>query len=371
MVAAVAVAGIGGNIWLLVQEARGRIRTRGWNTKLLRGLSVLSAAVVVGTAVFARPWFWDLALAGVAMVALCAVLALLRALWRSQPPAADRPSTLGRVVALAASAVFSGVILLGLAGVAAVLDVASLQSETPVLGYHGGGLLRSPVLYQLFWGPEWQRSNLPAVRQAAGFAQGLPGSAWAEAVSTSGLGVSGFVDGGCWIDPAAPAPGTTVPGTGAAAFRGELTDAFGRHHDLRPCPGTPPGPPPTTFPDDAVVALWLPARVPFDIGGVAEHGAVGWPGHKRGLVVAGLPGGYAYRGTPACGRVPACASLPGYAAPTYALSHELLEAATNPYGDGWFAPGPISWTARYVLAKGPPALFGANGRPAYPGRRPL
>ena len=362
VIASVVVVGVGGNIWLLVQEARGRIRTRGWNTKLLRGLSVLSAAVIVGTTFFARPWYWDVALALAAASGLYGVVSVLRTLWGSGPPAALR------AFALATSAMVCGVFLLGLAGVAAVLDVASLTSATPVPSYHGGGVLRSPRLYQVFWGPEWQRSGLPAVRQAVGFQEALPGSAWARAVGSAGLGISEFVSGGCWIDPDSPASGTTVPGTGSPPFRQELAAVFGGRRTLRPCPGAPSGPAPAVLPPEAVVALWLPASVPFEIGGVAEHGSISWPGGlHRDLVVAGLPGGYAYWGLPSCAQAAACAALPSYADPSYALSHELLEAATNPFGGGWYAPGPLSWTAHYVLDNGPPALLGVGGRPAYPG----
>ena len=362
VVALVVFVGVGGNITLLVQETRGRIRTRGWNSKLLRALSGLSAAVIVGTAFVARPWYWDLALAVVAAAGFAGVTTLLRALWRAQPP----PSTI-RVVGLATSAVLTGVVLLGLGGVAAVLDVASLTSATPVLGYHGGGQLSSPELYMVFWGPEWGRGDPPALRDAVAFEQALPGSAWGAAVTSAGFGVSGFRDGGCWIDPTAPAAGTTVTGAGSPPFGREVAAAFGRRHDLRSCPGTQSSTVPAALPADAVVALWLPATVPFESGGVAEHGYIDWPGHPGGLVVAGLPGGYAFWGLPKCAKKPVCAGLPGYAKPTYALSHELLEAATNPYGGGWYAPGPLSWTARYVLRNGPPSLFGITGRPSYPG----
>lgn len=361
VVTLIVLVGVGGNVWLLAQEARGRIHTRGWNAKLLKGLSGLSAAVIVGTTFFARPWYWDLALALAAGAGLYGVSTLLRALRRPGRP------TVARAAVLAASAVLLGVVLLGLAGVAGVLDGASLTSATPVVSYHGGGLLRSPELFQVFWGPEWEGGGLPSIRQAAEFQEALPGSAWARAVASSGLGISEFETGGCWVDPTPAARGTTVPGTGSPAFGGELAAALGGRHPLRPCPGTGSGPVPATLPADAVVALWLPASVPFEIGGVAEHGRISWPRRRRGLVVAGLPGGYAYWGLPTCARAPACATLPFYAPPSYALSHELLEAATDPHGDGWYAPGPLSWTARYVLAHGPPALFGIGGRPVYPG----
>jgi hypothetical protein len=361
VVTAVVCLGVGGNIGLLVQEARERIRTRGWNTKLLRGLSVISATVIVGTAFVSRPWYWDLAVAGTAATCLYWVLTFLRLLWRVRPP------SIVRAVGLATPAVLAGVVLLGLGGVAAVLDVASLTSAAPMLAYHGGGRLRSPELDMVFWGPEWQERDLPTVRQAVAFQLALPESRWAQGVTSGGFGVSNFESGGCWIDPTAPTAGTAVPGTGSAAFRQELAAVFGGRHGLRPCPGSRAVSAPTALSPDAVVAMWLPATVPFEIGGVAEHGSVSWPGHPSGLVVAGLPGGYAYWGLPSCAQKAACAALPPYAPPTYALSHELLEAATNPYGEGWYAPGPLSWTARYVLANGPPALFGVYGHPSYPG----
>jgi hypothetical protein len=360
VIAFIVVLGVGGNIWLLAQEARGRIRTRGWNARLLHGLSVLSAAVVLGTAIFARPWYWDLVLALVTWAALVWTIRLLRVLRR--PPA---PS-LGRAVGASTGAVGLGVILLGLAGVAAVLDAAALSSPVPVLAYHGGGILPAPVVYQIFWGSEWH-AGAPSLRQAQAFEEGLHGSQWARAVAASGFGVKNFSSGGCWIDPSQPSPRTVVSGTASGPFPDELQAVFSHAHNVEPCSESNPLPVPTILPVDAIVALWLPPDVSFRISGVAAHGATSWPGLGHLLVVAGLPGGYAYWGLPSCRSEQSCAAIPSYAAPTYALSHEILEAATNPYGGGWYAPGPLSWTARYVLANGPPSLLGFGGPPPYPG----
>jgi hypothetical protein len=46
------------------------------------------------------------------------------------------------------------------------------------------------------------------------------------------------------------------------------------------------------------------------------------------------------------------------ATPSYALSHELVETVTNPYGRGWFADVPVQWSARYFLDHGPTSLLG-------------
>ena len=360
VVAVIIFLGVGGNIWLLVQEARGRIRTRGWNTRLLRVLAASSAAVVLGTTCFARPWYWDLLIAAVAIAGLVGVFRCLRALWHPPNPG------LGRAITLSASAVLLGVALLGLAGVAGVLDGAALSSTAPVVSYHGGGVLRSPVLYQLFWGSQWGHRPSPALDQALTFEDRLAGSAWSDTVAGSGFGISGLRAGQCWIDPAGPPRGTIVAGTSSGPLHDELAAVFGGRHPVRSCAGGPDHPP-AALPEDAVVAVWLPPQAVFQISGVAEHGWTPWPGRPGGLVVAGLPGAYAYWGLPGCVDRGLCGAIPAYASPSYALSHELLEAATNPYGGGWFAPAPLSWTASYVLSNGPPSLLGLGTRPSYPG----
>jgi hypothetical protein len=53
------------------------------------------------------------------------------------------------------------------------------------------------------------------------------------------------------------------------------------------------------------------------------------------------------------------------AAAPYALSHEFLESITNPYGDSWYANAPLSWSARYVLSRGPLPMFSPH--PPYQG----
>jgi hypothetical protein len=360
VVGSVIVAGIGGNVWLLAQEARAHRLPR-WNAVVLHVVAILSALVVYATAVVARPWYWDVVLVAVAAAALVGTLMLLRSLWSTPRPA------MVRAVVLSSLAMALGLVLLVEAGVAAVLDAAALSSTAPVLSDHRGGVISNPVLYQVFWGSQWARPGLPAVDDAIDFQAGLPRSAWARAVTSSGFGVSGFTSGGCFIDPTDPVQPTTVTGTAAGPFDDELVAVFSGRHALRPCPGTRAPAPPPSLPADAVVALWLPPAVSFHISGVAAHGTASWPGRPRGLVVAGLPGGYAYWGLPSCNTKAACAALPGYAAPSYALSHEVLEASTNPYGSGWFAAAPLSWSAQYVLANGPPSLLGLRPHPVYPG----
>ena len=363
LVVGIAVLGVGGNVFLLVQETRGRVHTRGWNARLLRALSVGSIVVVLGTLiVVARPWYWDLALGAVAVVAFAGIIRALRAL-RSEPPRGP----LRRIVGHAASAVGLGVILLGMAGVAGALDGASLSSNDPLVAYHGGPVLRAPVLYQVFWGSEWSARS-PAVRQASAFETHLADSMWARSITGSGFGVTSVGSGGCWIDPSPPArPGEPVAGTATGPFPAELRAVSGGSHRVVSCDGHDAARVPAAFPADAVVALWLSPQVEFDINGVAAHGTSPWPGRPRGLVVAGLPGAYAQWGEPSCRRDANCAAIPAYALPSYALSHELVEAITNPYGKGWYAEAPLPWTARFVLSKGPPALLGLKRAPAYPG----
>ncbi len=148
-------------------------------------------------------------------------------------------------------------------------------------------------------------------------------------------------------------------------FPAELHRVFGGGARLVPCPGYSSATAPPTLPADAVVALWLDPGVAYDLGGVSAHGVVPWPGRPDGLVVAGLTGGFASWGGPPCARSAACRSVPGYATPTYALSHELVEATTNPFGHGWFADVPLRWSARYFLSHGPTSLLGAA--PAFQG----
>lgn len=360
VVAALAVAGVGGNVWLLAQEARAHRLPR-WNATVLYCLSVLCALVVYATAVVARPWYWDIVLVAVAAASLVGTLKLLRRLWRS-----PRPATL-RAILLSSAAMALGVVLLVEAGVAGVLDAAALSSTAPELADHGGGVLSSPVIYQVFWGSEWTHPGLPTVDAAVDFEAALPHATWARAVERSGFGVTGFGAGGCWIDPSDPRPGTAVTSTRAGAFRDELTAVFTSQHRVLACSSDMPKGPPSALPADAVVVLWLAPGVAFHISGVAAHGTTAWSGRNRGMIVAGLPGGYAYWDLPSCGEHESCRAIPPYAAPTYALSHEVLEAVTNPYGSGWFAAAPLSWSADYVLSNGPTTLLGFGQRPVYPG----
>jgi hypothetical protein len=77
------------------------------------------------------------------------------------------------------------------------------------------------------------------------------------------------------------------------------------------------------------------------------------------LAATGLTGAFAAWGLPSCRTRAACRALPDDAAPTYALSHEVVETAANPYGRGWFADAPLQWAARYVLSHGPTSMLGS------------
>ena len=360
VMALLVLVGLAGNVWLLAQEARGLARTGRWNTRILRWLSFGCTLVVLGTAVFARPWYWDLALVALAVAALVGTQELLGLLHHPPVP------SLRRALLLAAGAMGLGIVLLGQAGVAAVLDGAALSSGDPVVAYHGGALLQSPVVYQLFWGSSWARPGVPAVAAAIDFDAGLSSSAWSRSVVASGFGVRGFAPGGCWIDPGSIRHGARVTAT-SAVVTSEVADVFDGRRAVLPCAASGPRQPPTTLPPDAVVALWLPPDATLAISGVAAHGAATLPGRSGALELVLLPGGYATWGLPACRSQPACQALPSYAAPSYTLSHEVLEAATNPDGGGWFAAAPLSWTARFVLSNGPGSLFGVGSHPSYPG----
>jgi len=361
VVAVAAAVGLGGNVWLLAQESRRRVRTGRHNTRALRWLAVTCTFVVLGTLVVARPWYWDLVVAAGVLASLGGVLGCLRALWRRPRPA--RWTSL----VVAAVAVLSGVVLLVLAGVAAVLDGVALSGDEPVPAYHGGGVLAQPVVYQLFWGPSWLRPQpRPALREAVAFARSLASSHWAAAIVSAGFGVSSVTSGGCWVDVTpVRRVGRPITTMASGAFPAEIKAALTGRHRLVPCPGSTDVVPPRSLPPGALVALWLPTDVPYRLGGVAAHGVVAWPGRPAGLPATGLPGAYADWGLANCAHEPSCAALPAYAAPTYALSHEVVETITDPYGRGWFADPPLAWTARYVLAHGPPSLFGVP--PVYQG----
>ncbi len=359
--AIVAVLGIGGNVWLLAQETRGRSRTGRWNMRVLRWLSAACAAIVVATVVFARPWYWDVALALLACLALLGV-------WRVLGWLRRRPDiSLGRALLASAAAMGLGVVLFVLGGVAAVLAGAALSSPTPLVTYHGGIVITHPVLDQVFWGAQWTSPDLPAVRQAVDFQDAVGRSGWARAVASAGYGVVGFTPGGCWVDSAPGPSPLTVTTTRKGPFSAEIRAVFSGAHSVSPCPGTAGSTPVGSLSADSVVVLWLPPTARFEIGGVAAHGTSPWPGLSAGVVVAGLPGAYAFWGMPSCSVHPTCRRIPAYAPPSYALSHEVLEAATNPYGGGWYANAPLSWTAHYVLANGPQTLLGFGNRPSYPG----
>lgn len=359
--AALAGLGIFGNIWILAQEARRRSRTGRWNTRVLRLLTTACGVVVVATALFARPWYWDLALVAVACVALLGVWTLTGWLWRHPDLG------VGSAILTSAAAMGLGVVLLTLGGVAAVLDGAALSSPTPILSYHGGRVIAHPVLYQIFWGAQWAQADVTAVHQAVAFQYGVDSSSWGRAVLSAGYGVDEFTPGGCWVDSTPVPLPLTVTTTRTGPFPNEIRAVFTGRHSVSPCPGSGMPAPGSGLNPDSVVALWLPPEAKDEIGGIAEHGTAPWPGLPGGVVVAGLPGAYAFFGMPSCSRNPACSRIPTYAAPSYALSHEVLEAITNPQGTGWFADAPLSWTAHYVLANGPPTLLGFGTRPGYSG----
>ena len=222
------------------------------------------------------------------------------------------------------------------------------------------------MLYQVFWGPAWDGSGAtPALAQAAAFQRALPTSRWASAIVGAGFGVGSLSSGGCWIDPSGPTAPAPASSMSSGPFPAELHRVLGGHARVVPCPGFTATDVPRVLPADAVVVLWLDPGVRYELGGVSAHSSVPWPGRPDGLATSGLTGGFALWGQKACGRNPACRSVPSFASPTYALSHELVEAVTNPYGHGWFADVPLHWAARYFLSHGPTSLLSAA--PAFEG----
>ena len=357
IVALVAVVAAGGTVWLVVRDERGRNRVS--SARIVRLLTGASALVVLGTVVVVRPWTWAVGLAAGVLAALGGVHLLLRVLERRPSPAGWGAIAAAMGAVLAASAVVT------LGGFAAVIDGAALAQGRPTPVRHEGQVLVRPILFQIFWGPAWAvHTAPPALGLGAAFEGGLPGSAWADAVERSGFGVQRFSAGGCWVDDSVPGAGAgahpVASATGSGIVAGEIRRVFSDRAALSPCPGDAAVGVPASLPPDSVVALWLDPSVAYELGGVSAHGTMPWPGRPFGPAVVGLSGGFALWGTPACATSPACRAVPRYASPTYALSHELVESATNPYGQGWFADPPLPWSARYVLDHGPGTMFGAS-----------
>ncbi len=352
-----AVVSAGGTVWLLVRDERGRSRPS--SARALRVITSVSALVVLATVAFLRPWYWDLVIAVAVAAALLGFHVLVRALERRTSPAS------WGAIALALISVVLGSALVMLGATSAVIDGAALVGGKPVPVAHDRQVLAHPVLYQVFWGPSWDDpGGTPAFAQATAFQRALPTSQWASAVVGSGFGVGSIGSGGCWIDPTVPTP-SAASSTSSGPFPAELQRVFHRHIRLVPCPGFTATETPKTLPSDAVVALWLDPDVAYELGGVSAHGAVPWPGRVDGIATMGLTGGFARWGGPSCARSPACRSVPSFASPTYALSHELVEAITNPFGQGWFADVPLRWAARYFLSHGPTSLL--STAPAFEG----
>jgi hypothetical protein len=356
VVAFVAAGAAGVLVWLLGRDGPGRATS----ARLLRRLTALSTLIVLGTVAFVRPWYWDLVIAAVAISAFGAMRVMLRDLEGRTSPAG------GRAIALAAAAlvVASGLVTLG--GTAAAIDGAALVGGKAVPVAHDGQVLARPVLYQVFWGRAWARPRpTPALAQAAAFERALPTSQWASTVVGARFGVGSVHSGGCWIDPSPPASSAPASSTATGPFPQELHRVFDGTAHLEPCPGFTATRAPRTLPPDAVVALWLDPGVPYQLGGVSAHSSVPWPGRPDGLVTAALTGGFARWGGSSCAGSPACAAVPGFASPTYALSHEFVEALTNPSGHGWFADVPLRFAARAILQHGPTSLL--STAPAFEG----
>jgi hypothetical protein len=347
-----AVVIAGGAVWLLVRAERpGRraVRARG-----LRRLAEVCGVVVLVTAAFLRPWYWDVAVVVLALAGAAGVRAMTDRLEHRPTPAS------GRAIVTAMATVVVGSVLVTLAGTAAVLDGASVAGGRPVPVPHDGRVLAQPVLYQLFWGRSWaQTPPPPALAAAVAFQHTLATTAWTAAVVRGGFGVRSISSGGCWIDPTDPPAGATITTTATGPFPSELRRVLDRRRHVVPCPGLPAEGLPGTLPLDALVVVWLGPHQGYGLGGVSAHGALTWSHRPNGLAVAAITGGFASWGERACADDTACRGLPAGVTPAYALSHEVVEAATNPYGDGWYADPPVQWSARYFLAHGPTSLLGS------------
>ncbi|HVA02777.1 MAG TPA: hypothetical protein VMU64_03435 [Acidimicrobiales bacterium] len=352
-----AVVSAGGTVWLLVRDERGRSRPS--SARALRITTAVSALVVLGTVAFLRPWYWDLVISAAVVAAMTGFHVLVRALERRTSPAS------WGAIALAMVSVVLGSALVMVGATAAVIDGAALVGGSPVPVAHDRQVLPRPVLFQVFWGPSWDgRGATPALAQAAAFQRSLPTAPWASAVVGSGFGVGSIGSGGCWVDPTEPKP-SVASSTSTGPFPQELDRVFHRHVRVVPCPGFTSTETPQTLPTDAVVAVWVDPGVAYELGGVSAHSSVPWPGRVDGLATMSLTGGFAHWGESSCAESSACRSVPSFASPTYALSHELVETITNPFGHGWYANVPLRWAARYFLSHGPTSLL--STAPAFEG----
>jgi hypothetical protein len=351
VVSLLGVVSAGGTIWLLVRDEHGRSRSS--SARALRRLSAVSTLVVLVTVGFLRPWYWDLAIAVLVMTAFLGVQVMSRVLERRGSPAS------WGAISMAMASVVLGSSLVTLGGAAAVIDGAALVGSDPVPVAHDRQVLAHPVLYQVFWGPAWEGLRASsALAQGAAFERNLSTSPWASSVVGAGFGVGSFSAGGCVVDPSSPAPSGPASSTSSGPLPDEVQRVFQRRQRLSACPGFPPTEVPKTLPPDAVVLVWLDPAVGYELGGVSSHGSIPWPGRPNGLATAAMTGGFVLWGTASCRHAAACRALPGFASPTYALSHELVETVTNPYGRGWFADVPLRWSARYYLSHGPTSVLG-------------
>ncbi|HEY5026031.1 MAG TPA: hypothetical protein VII76_13730 [Acidimicrobiales bacterium] len=357
-VALFAVVSAGATVWLLVRDERGLSRAS--SARALRRVTAVCAVIVLVTVAFLRPWYWDLAIAGGVTAAFLGFRVVLGRLEHRPSPA-----SWGAIGAALVSVVLSSALVM-LGATAAVVDGAALVGGKALPVSHDHQVLAHPVLYQVFWGPSWDSGGAtPAFAQATAFQKALPTSQWASAVVGSGFGVGSLSSGGCWIDPSTPASSDPAASTASGPFPAELHRVLGGHVHVVPCPGLGATKVPKRLPPDAMVAMWVDPGVPYALGGVSAHSSVPWPGRPDGLATIGLTGGLALWGRAACAADPACHSVPDFASPTYALSHEFVETVTNPYGHGWFADVPLRWAARYFLSHGPTSLLSAA--PAFEG----
>ena len=342
----------GGAVWLLVRAERPRRREV--HARGLRRLAEVCGAVVLVTAAFLRPWYWYVAVVALALAGAAGVRAMTNRLQHRSTPAT------GRAIATAMATVVVGSVLVTLAGTAAVLDGAAVAGGRPVPVPHDGQVLAQPVLYQLFWGGSWAQSKPPpALAAAVAFQHSVATTAWAAALVHGGFGVRSVSSGGCWIDPETPPAGAAIATTAIGPFPTELRRVLDGTRHVVACPGFTADDLPRTLPADALVVVWLGPHQVYRLGGVSAHGALTWARRPNGLAVAAITGGFASWGERACVTSAACRALPAGVTPEYALSHEVVEAATNPYGRGWYADPPVQWSARYFLSHGPTSLLGS------------
>ena len=358
-VALLAVVSAGGAVWLLVRDET-RPEPGLQRPGAVRRLTVVSALVVLVTVAFLRPWYWDLAIARRRRRRL---LAWSTSCWRRSQHRTSPASGGAIAVAMGRWSSASGLVTLG--GTAAVIDGAALVGGKPVPVPHDGQVLGHPVLYQVFWGPAWDRQRR---HPGAGAGRRVPARRCPLAVgvgwSTPGSGCGSFSSGGCWIDPdtprrgpgcqhlVGPVPRRAPPGLRPAAPRSGRARASPPLRSRGPCRRCGGG---------AVARSRRGVRAGRGVG--PQRGAVAGPARRAGR--GRLDGRFAPGVDLVRLRMPRAVRFPAVSPRPTRCHTSSSRRPPIPSGTAGTRTFPCAWAARYFLSHGPTSLLGTA--PAFQG----